>query len=225
MDFNYDWIGLGYKLVVSALPLIFAITVHEAAHAWMASVMGDNTAKQAGRVTINPIPHIDKIGTVFLPVLCLAFGLPVFGWAKPVPIDPSRMRYPRKSPFWVALAGPASNFIMALAWAMLGWVSTHIELNGDGALAMAQFINDLSAAGILINLALMIFNLLPLPPLDGARLVERFMNTKQRIWWHNVERYGIFIVMFLASTPVLTQFWFKPWMSAFMWLVNIPRSF
>lgn len=204
-------------IAVSGLPLLLAITVHEAAHAYVAHLMGDDTAKRAGRVTLNPVPHIDIVGTILLPMICIVVGGVLFGWAKPVPIDPSKMRYPRKSPFWVALAGPLSNFIMALLWALLG-----IAYNAGlffGYFGSAPIM--LANAGISVNLMLMIFNLLPLPPLDGARMLERFMNYNQRMWWARVENYGMMIVLVLGMTGILYNFWLSPLLGVFSWVKDL----
>lgn len=201
-----------------ALPTLFAITVHEAAHGYVAKLMGDNTAERAGRLTINPRPHIDPIGTIAVPAACLLLGGILFGWAKPVPIDPSRMRYPRKSPFWVALAGPGSNFLMAILWALVA-LAANRGLAGDWAGAPLA---AMGIAGIQINLMLMILNLLPLPPLDGGRMVERFLKGKAKRVWEQIEAYGLFIVLGLAFTGLLALIWMKPWMSVFSWMHGIP---
>ncbi len=209
---------LFHSIATYALPTLFAITAHEAAHGYAAKLMGDNTAYRQGRVTLNPGPHIDPIGTIVVPALCLLFGGLLFGWAKPVPINPSNMRYPRKSPFWVALAGPASNFAMALGWALLAWVGYQGwagELGSDPLVAMGF-------AGIQINLMLMILNLLPLPPLDGARMVERFLRGGARDFWAKIEPYGFFILLGLALTGLLSMLWMQPWFSAFSWMQKIP---
>ena len=206
-----------HTILVAGIPLIFAITLHEAAHAWMAKVMGDKTAYNLGRVTLNPVPHVDPLGTLVLPGLCLALGAPVFGWAKPVPIDPGKMRYPKKSPFWVAAAGPVSNFLMALIWAVIGWVT----FNGFLGSWASRPLFEVAQMGIQINLVLMIFNLLPFPPLDGSRLVERFLKGKALNFWHQLEQYGMYIVLILAMTPILSTFWLKPWLGVFSWVFEI----
>lgn len=207
------------KIAIYAVPTIFAITVHEAAHAYVAMLLGDKTAYRLGRVTLNPIPHIDLVGTVIVPALALALGGILFGWAKPVPIDPSKMRYPRKSFMWVALAGPVSNLIMAVLWAFVALAGRE-QLGGDsvspGMLAMGM-------AGIQINMMLMIFNLLPIPPLDGSRVVARFLKGKALQTWSTLEHYGIFIVMgmMFLIPGVIYALWFTPWQRVFSWIPGI----
>ena len=209
-------------LLANGIPLLFAITVHEAAHGWAASLMGDDTAKRAGRVTLNPLAHIDMMGTVAFPLICLVgmmlapgSGGMLFGWAKPVPVNPGRMRYPGKSPFWVALAGPASNLAMALGWSALGWLALGGYLGSWAAPGAVM----LGVAGAKTNLILMAFNLLPVPPLDGARMVERFLTWKQRQWWSGIERHGMWIVLVLGMTGVLGKIWLNPIMAAFTGMV------
>lgn len=218
MDFNF--LDLFNKILTFAIPTLFAITVHEAAHGYAAKLMGDNTAWRLGRCTLNPIPHVDKIGTIVVPALAFLLGGILFGWAKPVPIDPSKMRYPRKSPFWVAIAGPLSNFIMALLWGFIAYLSKDKEILEQTNFSL---IYQMAVAGIQVNLALMIFNLLPLPPLDGSRMVERFLKGKSRAFWHQIERYGLFIVLPLMFTGILQLLWFSPWMHVFAWIPNLAK--
>lgn len=215
-----DLAGHIHTLVAFALPTLFAITAHEAAHAYVAKLMGDNTAHRQGRVTLNPIPHIDPVGTIVIPALCLLFGGILFGWAKPVPIDPSRMRYPRKSPFWVALAGPGANFLMALAWGGIAWTANRGGFGYWASDSMAA----MGFAGVQINLALMILNLLPIPPLDGGRMVERFLPAKAKSAWSRVEPYGIYIVLGMGLTGLLALLWFGPMMNLFSWVYAFAGS-
>lgn len=200
-----------------ALPTLFAITAHEAAHGYVAKLMGDKTAWRQGRVTLNPAPHIDPVGTLLIPALCLLFGGFLFGWAKPVPINPSNMRYPRKSFFWVALAGPASNFLMALFWAGVAWIAARGFFGDFFSSPMAA----MGMAGIQVNLLLMIFNLLPLPPLDGSRMVARFLKGEAASFWQRIEPYGFYILLALSFSGILSL-WINPWMSAFGWVQRIP---
>lgn len=206
------------KIAINAIPVLFAITVHEAAHAYVAMLLGDKTAHRLGRVTLNPLPHIDIVGTLLVPMLAILLGGVLFGWAKPVPIDPLKMRYPRKSFMWVALAGPASNMAMAVFWAFVALAGRR-DLGGEtispGMLAMGM-------AGIQINMALMIFNLLPIPPLDGSRVVARFLKGKALAAWSRLEQYGIFVVMGVALLlPSLLTLWFAPWQRFFSWIPAI----
>lgn len=203
-------------LAAFALPTLFAITVHEAAHAYVAWKLGDRTAKSQGRVSLNPKTHIDPLGTVALPLIGMAaIGVP-FGWAKPVPVDQSRLRYGAKSMVWVALAGPFSNFMMAIFWALvrLGAITAPQTPFSDGLAAMG-------AAGVQINLILMIFNLLPLPPLDGSRVVARFLKGQAQRFWSRLEQYGMFIVLGLMLIPGLMALWMSPWMSVFSFIPQL----
>jgi Zn-dependent protease len=214
MDLN----TLIQKIAINAIPVLFAITVHEAAHGYVAMLLGDKTAYRLGRVTLNPLPHIDMIGTVVVPALAMLLGGFLFGWAKPVPIDPSKMRYPKKSFMWVALAGPASNMVMAIMWALVA-LGGRNQMGGDlispGMLAMG-------VAGIQINMALMIFNLLPIPPLDGSRVVARFLKGKALDAWTRFEQYGMFVVMgIMLLVPSLLMLWFAPWQRVFSWIPGI----
>lgn len=213
-----DSMALVNKIAIYALPTLFAITAHEAAHAWSAKLLGDKTAWRQGRATLNPIPHIDPVGTILVPAIALLFGGLLFGWAKPVPIDPSKMRYPRKSFMWCALAGPASNLVMGVLWALAALAGRQ-GLAGD---ALSPGLFAMGMAGIQVNLAIMIFNLLPLPPLDGSRVVLRFLKGEAARKWESFERYGFFVllgVMLLA--PWLLGLWFDPWMRLFSWIPAI----
>lgn len=204
-------------LAIYLVPVLFAITVHEAAHAYAAKLMGDQTAYRLGRATLNPTSHIDPVGTVLVPMACLLMGGFLFGWAKPVPINPSLMRYPKKSPFWVALAGPMSNFVMALMWALAA-LAAHKGWVGQWAGAP---LSAMGMAGVQINLMLMILNLFPFPPLDGARMVERFLKGKPLAFWQRAEGYGIWVVLGLSFIGVLNIIWFSPWLKAFSWVKDL----
>ena len=157
------------KIVISAIPILLAITVHEASHGYAAKYFGDLTAERLGRITLNPLKHIDPVGTVLLPALTLLLGGVLFGWAKPVPVNFGNLRNPKKDMLWVAAAGPASNFMMAIAWGMLlGFVKRGLDA-GEFPAAAYLFI-DMAYVGITINIVLMVLNLLPMPPLDGGRI-------------------------------------------------------
>jgi Zn-dependent protease len=186
-------------IVIAAIPVLFAITLHEAAHGYVARHFGDMTAHAAGRISLNPIRHIDPVGTILLPLLTLAVGGILFGWAKPVPVNFSALRHPKKDMLWVALAGPASNLLMAIGWAIVAKVSWAFPESyyAEPMLEMAQI-------GIKINAVLMVLNLLPLPPLDGGRIAVSMLPYRQAFQLSKVEPYGMMILIVLAVTPVLS---------------------
>jgi Zn-dependent protease len=213
-----DSMDLIHKISTYALPTIFAITAHEAAHGYVAMKLGDKTAKNLGRVTLNPVPHIDPLGTILVPMLALGLGGFLFGWAKPVPVDVSRLRYATKSMVWVALAGPASNFAMAIIWALVALAGNH----GLGGSFASEPMAAMGMAGIQVNMMLMIFNLLPIPPLDGSRVIARFLKGKALDTWEGFDRYGIFVIMGVAMlVPGLLALWFVPWMSVFSFIPKL----
>ena len=190
------------RIVVSALPMILAITVHEAAHGYVARYFGDMTAHLAGRITLNPIRHIDPIGTVLVPSLTMLIGGIFFGWAKPVPVDFSRLNNPKKDMLWVAAAGPASNLVMAIAWGiLLGFVQRGLQ-TGEFPTAAYLFI-DMAYVGITINVVLMVLNLLPMPPLDGGRIAVSLLPNNLAMQLSRVEQYGFIILIVLMFTGVL----------------------
>ncbi len=190
--------GLIQLIAIAAIPVLFAITIHEAAHGYVARHFGDMTAYQAGRISLNPIRHIDPVGTIILPLLTLALGGILFGWAKPVPVDFGALRRPKQDMLWVAIAGPASNLLMALFWGLMikiawmfpGWYFA------EPLLEMAQI-------GVKINAILLVLNLLPLPPLDGGRVAVSLLPHRQAYQLSRIEPYGMFILIGLAITPVL----------------------
>lgn len=189
-------------IAVYAIPVIFAIPLHEAAHGYVARLFGDPTAQQAGRVTLNPIKHIDPVGTLLVPVVILltsklmgAGGL-LFGWAKPVPVDFGRLRHPKRDMLWVALAGPASNLLMAILWVLCFRIYRDIGLDESFWYEMAQ-------AGISVNLVLMALNLLPILPLDGGRILFSLLPHRLAWQYSRIEPYGLIIVLLLLVTDVL----------------------
>ncbi len=184
---------------IAAIPILFAITLHEAAHGYVARHFGDMTAYQQGRISLNPIRHIDPIGTIALPLLTLALGGILFGWAKPVPVNFSALRNPKKDMLWVALAGPVSNLLMAMGWAIFYKVAW---LNPDSY--FAEPLLQMASIGIKINVVLMVLNLLPLPPLDGGRVAISLLPRPQAYQLAKLEPYGMFILIFMAITPVLS---------------------
>lgn len=185
------------KIAIYALPVIFAITVHEAAHGYAAKYFGDMTAHQEGRISLNPIKHIDLFGTIILPALTVALGGVLFGWAKPVPVNFSRLRNPKKDMLWVAAAGPASNLVMAILWVLV------IKFANVAPLIFVEPLMLMAEAGIIINVILMVLNLLPLPPLDGGRIAVSLLPTGLAQSFSKLERYGFIILIVLLLTGVL----------------------
>ncbi|MBV6306596.1 site-2 protease family protein [Candidimonas humi] len=193
-------------ITVYALPVLFGITLHEAAHGYVARLFGDPTAYLAGRVSVNPVRHIDPIGTIVVPLVLLfstkllgGAGL-LFGWAKPVPVDWGRLRNPKRDMLWVALAGPASNLIMAVIWAV------GLRLLAEGGATQDNFWVQMTVAGIQINLVLMALNLLPLPPLDGGRIVFSLLPARMAWQYSRIEPYGMLIIILLMITGALWVF-------------------
>ncbi len=201
---------------VYAIPVIFAITLHEAAHGYAAKYFGDSTAYMMGRVTLNPFSHIHLMGTILLPLL-LYFstnGALLFGFAKPVPVDFGNLRHPKRDMVWVALAGPASNLVQAIVWALLFVVYTDFGVSEKFFLAMCK-------AGVLSNVVMFAFNLFPLPPLDGGRIVVGLLPWKQAYQFSRIEPYGFYIVMALAITGVVNHLWLDPVMNATFGLIQL----
>ena len=205
MNFN----ELVQTISTHAIPVLLAITLHEAAHGYAARQLGDDTAWQMGRVTLNPFPHIDLIGTVIMPLMLffVTSGQFLFGYAKPVPVDFSRLGHPKRDMIWVALAGPAANLFQAFAWAVLIYL-----LSGMGS--EERFFLDMAQAGVLVNLVMFAFNLFPLPPLDGGRIVVGLLPMRLAIGFSHIERYGFFIVMGLVLMGAVNTFWMRPIMQA-----------
>ena len=211
-----DTSNLIQTVSVYAIPVIFAITLHEAAHGYAAKFFGDRTAYMMGRVTLNPLSHIHWVGTILLPLLLYfsTSGALLFGYAKPVPVDFGNLRHPKRDMVWVALAGPASNLIQAIVWALLFVVYTDFGVTEKFFLAMCK-------AGVLSNVVMFAFNLFPLPPLDGGRIVVGLLPWKQAYQFSRIEPYGFFIVMALAITGVVNHLWLDPVMSATFGLIEL----
>jgi Zn-dependent protease len=188
------------QLVIWALPVLFAITLHEVAHGWVANKLGDPTARMLGRLTLNPIKHIDPIGTILVPGFLLLVGGFLFGWAKPVPVTPHNLRQHRYGMAWVAAAGPVSNILQALLWAVVIRLALAFELS-LGWLAEPLYLMGL--AGISINLALAVLNLLPIPPLDGGRIVDALLPGPLSANYSQLEPWGLWIVLALIMTKLL----------------------
>ena len=190
------------KIVVSAIPIVFAITVHEAAHGYAAKYFGDLTAERLGRITLNPLKHIDPLGTVLLPAITLIVGGVLFGWAKPVPVNFGNLRNPKKDMLWVAAAGPASNFVMAILWGiLLGFVKRGLDAGEFPT--VAYLFMDMAYVGITINIVLMVLNLLPMPPLDGGRIAVSLLPNNLAFQLSRVENYGFIILIALMFMGVL----------------------
>lgn len=187
-------------LSVAAIPILFGITVHEAAHGWMARLFGDRTAEMLGRLTLNPIKHIDPVGTVIVPLLMLWFSGFLFGWAKPVPIAARNLRNPKRDMVAVALAGPGANLLMAFGWAIFYHVLATI---GDAANGATVFFLQMARIGVFFNLLLMVFNLLPIPPLDGGRVLRGLVPESVGRRVDALERYGLIIVVGLLVFGLL----------------------
>lgn len=209
------------KIAVFALPVIFAITLHEAAHGYVARYYGDMTAASLGRITANPLKHIDLVGTIIVPLVIviasklLGGGLLLFGWAKPVPVNFARLRRPKQDMLWVAAAGPGMNFVMAVFWALM--IQLGYAMGSGFATAPLML---MGAAGVFINVILMALNLIPLPPLDGGRIAVSLLPVKQAIQFSRLEPYGLFILLGLMFTGILgTILW--PLISLFIGLTAI----
>ena len=195
------------QITVWTLPVLFAITLHEVAHGWMASKLGDQTARMLGRLTLNPFKHIDPIGTIIVPAALLTLTGFVFGWAKAVPVDSRNFKNPRKDMAWVAIAGPAANFIMALIWAFIAKIGMMLASSSP---SVGEFLIYSGTAGITINLILMLLNLLPVPPLDGSRIIAAFMPKKLAWQFGQLDRYGFIILIILLLTGLLQTVLIEP---------------
>jgi Zn-dependent protease len=210
-------------VLIYALPVVFAITLHEAAHGYAAQRLGDPTAAMLGRVTLNPFAHIDPVGTILMPLL-LYFstgGSFLFGYAKPVPVRFDRLRHPKRDMVWVALAGPGANLLQALLWGALLYVLA-------GAGLTERFFLEMCKAGMLTNVVMFAFNLFPLPPLDGGRILVGLLPWRQALAVSRIEPWGFYIVMALVVTGVVNSVWMSPLMDltfAFIKLALSPLSF
>ena len=194
-------------VLIYALPVLFAITLHEAAHGYAARHFGDNTAWMMGRVTLNPVPHIDWVGTLVMPlVLYLATsGGMLFGYAKPVPVRFDRLNNPKRDMIWVALAGPGINMIQALLWGALLYLLVGLGLQ-------ERFFLEMCRAGMLVNVVMFAFNLFPLLPLDGGRVLVGLLPWRQALMLSRIEPYGFYIVMALVLMGLLNEWWMRPLM-------------
>ena len=202
-------------VAIYAIPVIFAITFHEAAHGYAAKKLGDNTAYALGRVTLNPIKHIDPMGTIAVPLLLYfaTAGTFLFGYAKPVPVRFGNLRRPKKDMIWVALAGPGSNLVQAIFWAIMYLLLVKVSLTERFFLEMCQ-------AGVLVNVVMFAFNLFPLPPLDGGRILVGVLPWKQAAMVSRVEPWGFYIVLALVLTQTISTIWMRPVMSLTYWFLD-----
>jgi Zn-dependent protease len=214
-----DIANLIQTIAIYALPVLFAITIHEAAHGYAARHFGDNTAYVMGRITLNPLKHIDPVGTILMP-LVLYFatsGAFLFGYAKPVPVNFGNLRNPKRHMVWVALAGPASNFAQAMLWGLV-----LVALAGMGI--QEPFFVKMAQGGILVNLVMWAFNLFPLPPLDGGRILVGLLPYKQAELVSRIEPWGFFVVMFLVIAGVVGTYWLLPLMTLGYAVINTVLS-
>ena len=207
-------------VTIYAIPVLFAITVHEASHGYAAKYFGDSTADLLGRITLNPIKHIDPIGTIAIPLMLYfaTSGAFLFGYAKPVPVNFGNLRNPKKDMVWVALAGPGANLAQALGWAILFYLLVMLGVN-------EPFWSSMCKAGILVNVVMFVFNLFPLPPMDGGRILVGLLPWQQARMVSRVEPYGFFILLALLLAGIITNFWMRPLMSItyqFIDLVMMP---
>jgi len=188
------------KIVIWVVPVIFAITVHEVAHGWVANKLGDPTARLLGRLTLNPIKHIDPIGTVILPLVMMWTTGFAFGWAKPVPVDWRNLRHPKRDMALVAVAGPGANLFMFVLWMLLAKAALAAEGSVGAAAAPVYY---MALAGMSVNALFMVLNLLPVPPLDGSRVLAAILPPRWALRFGQLERYGLLIVVVLLVTGLL----------------------
>lgn len=184
-------------LLMAIIPLVLAITLHEAGHAWMAKKFGDNTAYSQGRVSLNPLVHIDPLGTILIPCVLFVLTGMIFGWAKPVPVNESRLRNPKVHARYVTAAGPGANLLMAIGWAIIAFL-----INGNTSDNL-QTVEKIAIIGVSVNILFMVFNLIPILPLDGGRILQSFLPFKAAQEFGKTEQYGQWVVLILAITGIL----------------------
>lgn len=206
-------------VLIYALPVLFAITVHEAAHGYAARYFGDHTAELAGRITLNPMRHIDPMGTVLMPLLLYfaTSGAFLFGYAKPVPVQFGNLRHPKRDMIWVALAGPAANLAQALLWGIFLYLLVGLGIN-------ERFFVEMARAGMLVNVVMFAFNLFPLPPLDGGRILVGLLPMRWALAVSRIEPWGFFIVMGLVIAGIVSTIWMRPVMGLTFGLIELLLS-
>ncbi len=211
-----DIANLIQTVAIYALPVLFAITLHEAAHGYAARHFGDNTAAALGRITLNPMKHIDPVGTILMPLLLYfaTSGAFLFGYAKPVPVRFGNLNNPKRDMVWVALAGPGANLVQAVLWGVLSVLLQSAEVEEYFFLQMCQ-------GGVLVNVVMFAFNLFPLPPLDGGRILVGLLPYRQAMLVSRIEPWGFFIVMALVLAGIVSSLWMQPVMALTLWLLKI----
>ena len=216
---SVDITNLIQTVAIYALPVLFAITVHEAAHGYAARHFGDNTAYAMGRITLNPIKHIDPVGTILMPLLLYfaTSGAFLFGYAKPVPVRFGNLRHPKRDMIWVALAGPCANLVQALFWGIGLYLIVGVGLT-------ERFFIEMCRAGMMVNVVMFAFNLFPLPPLDGGRILVGLLPWRQAELVSRIEPWGFFIVMGLVIAGVISTLWMKPVMALTFGLLDVLLS-
>ena len=208
-------------IVLAFIGLLLALTVHEAAHAWAASRLGDPTARLQGRLSLNPVVHIDPVGTVLLPLLAFALNAPIIGWAKPVPVDGRYLKHFRRDFMWIALAGPASNLLLAILASLL-LRALPLLPTSLGAIAVVEPLLQFTYGFFRVNILLALFNLIPVPPLDGSNVVAALLPPHLAEKWDTVRQYGIFILYGLMFTGILGMLITPP--SAVLQELLLPRA-
>jgi Zn-dependent protease len=214
-----DMTDLIQTVLIYALPVLFAITVHEAAHGYAARYFGDSTAYALGRITLNPMKHIDPVGTILMPLMLYfaTSGAFLFGYAKPVPVRFGNLRNPKRDMIWVALAGPAANLAQALLWGVWLYLLAGLGIAEPFFIKMAQ-------GGMLVNVVMFAFNLFPLPPLDGGRILVGLLPMRQAMLVSRIEPWGFFIVMGLVVAGIVSTWWMQPVMTLTFALLDIVLS-
>ncbi|TDQ45232.1 site-2 protease family protein [Tepidicella xavieri] len=214
-----DIASIMQTVAIYAIPVLFAITVHEAAHGYAARHFGDNTAWLLGRITLNPLKHIDPLGTIAMPLLLLfaTSGAFLFGYAKPVPVNFGQLRHPKRDMIWVALAGPGANVVMAVMWVVFGYLLV-------AAGVQERFFLEMARAGLLVNLVLFALNMFPLPPLDGGRILVGLLPLRQAMTVSRIEPFGFFIVLALVLTGILGTYWLRPLMNVTAGVIELLLS-
>ncbi|GAB3184050.1 site-2 protease family protein [Hydrogenophaga aquatica] len=214
-----DFAQIIQTVAIYAIPVLFAITVHEAAHGYAARHYGDNTAYMLGRITLNPMKHIDPLGTIAMPLLLYfaTSGAFLFGYAKPVPVNFGRLRHPKRDMIWVALAGPGANLVQAVLWVVLGYLLLAVGVE-------ERFFLEMARAGLMVNLVMFAFNMFPLPPLDGGRILVGLLPMRAAVGLSRVEPYGFFIVLALVISGIVGNLWLRPLMNVTAGLIELLLS-